>query len=155
MKKIFSLNVLLFLFKFLIAQDTTLVDDYYSNSNQLAYKIQQVDVFKYEYNNKIIGEREMKRMLMKTNDKAIIHLVQLSKEANALQYIGFAAIPLGIGGLSTLVASTLYLNNQNTGLIVSAVLFSGAITCPILSKIYRSKRIKYNRKAIKLYNQTY
>lgn len=116
---------------------------------------------RYKYQGRKIGEREMQRILMSTKDKQIIGLVQSAKDANKMQYIGFAAIPLGIGSLVALVNSVNTYpsgsyNGTNSGLVtVSVMLAAAAIACPVVSIVSKSKRKKCNREAVKLYNEKY
>ncbi|OFY85476.1 MAG: hypothetical protein A3F72_09880 [Bacteroidetes bacterium RIFCSPLOWO2_12_FULL_35_15] len=117
---------------------------------------------RYKYQGRKIGEREMQRILMSTKDKQIIGLVQSAKDANKMQYIGFAAIPLGIGSLVALAnsfntySSGSYNGTNNSGLVsISVILAAAAIACPVISIVSKSKRKKCNREAVKLYNEKY
>jgi hypothetical protein len=113
---------------------------------------------RYKYDDHYINEKMMHTMLMNTKDKKIIGLVQGAKDANALQYIGFAAIPLGIGAIYFLGKSLEYSygNRLNqSDLTLSGICLVGAIACPITSGIYKHKRTLNNREAIRLYNESY
>jgi hypothetical protein len=116
---------------------------------------------KYIYKNDMLSENQLHRLLLKTKDKQIIEQVGRSKDAHTLQYIGFGAIPLGIGAIYFLQKSgfgsySYYGNGPNNGdLALSAVFFVGAISCPIASGIYKQKRKNYNTNAIDAYNAKY
>ncbi|HEX8514707.1 MAG TPA: hypothetical protein VF868_00815 [Bacteroidia bacterium] len=135
--------------------------DYYDpnaarNQNRTETEIRPIGS-KYLYLGRKIGEREMQGILMKTQDREIVNLIQSAKDANKLQYIGFAAIPLGIGALYCLGSAFDPISgqvNQNL-LTASGLLLVGAIACPISSGIFKHKRTVNNRKAVELYNQKY
>jgi hypothetical protein len=133
------------------------------NKEQLAYgKIQQTGT-RFYYKNSSLGENELHSILLKTKDKEIVGLVGKSKDSRALQYIGFGAIPLGIGAVYLLQRSgfpPFYYqygpsNTNNGDLALSAVCFVAAIACPIGSGIFKQKRKASNRAAIELYNSKY
>jgi hypothetical protein len=117
---------------------------------------------KFTYQNNVIGENDLHRMLLKTRDKEIITLVGKSKDSHILQFIGFGAIPLGIGAIYFLQKSgfgsySYYgRSSPNNGdLALSAVCLVGAIACPIGSGIFKQKRKNYNSDAIDVYNVKY
>lgn len=128
--------------------------DYY-NPNEARTSSGKMEPYgvRYKFEGRKIGEREMQSILMKTNNREIISNIQMAKDAQKLQYIGFGAIPLGIAALYFLASS---LNNQGSGyLATSAVLVCGAISCPIISGVNKHKRTASNRRAVELYNQKY
>jgi hypothetical protein len=134
-------------------QETAVNTDYYNPNERMPLNSPKIQTYgsKYLYNERRIGEREMQGILLKTQDREIVRYVQGAKDAHLFSYAGFAAIPLGIGALVLMA-------NQQTaeGALASAVLFSAAVTVPIVaSGIYKKKRKAYNRKAIELYNQKY
>lgn len=111
---------------------------------------------RYKYEGRKIGEREMQRVLMSTKDKQIIGLVQSAKDANKMQYIGFAAFPLGIASIAFLGSAANSNGTVNSGkLAASAIFLCGAIACPIISGMYKRKRTTSNKKAVQLYNEKY
>jgi hypothetical protein len=117
---------------------------------------------KFNYRNDLISENQLHRMLLKTKDKEIIEQIGRSKDAHILQYIGFGAIPLGIGTIYFLEKSGLgtynsyYQTSRNNGdMVLSAVFLVGAITCPIASGIFKQKRKTYNSNAVDIYNAKY
>ncbi|MCE3279202.1 MAG: hypothetical protein K0S44_1393 [Bacteroidetes bacterium] len=119
-------------------------------------KITSYGSAKYIYQDRRIGEREMQGILMRTQDTEIMQHVRASKKAHALQFVGFAAIPLGIAALGFLGSSVDMYGQVNQGkLVTSGVLLIGAIACPIFSGINKHKRTSSNRKAVELYNQKY
>jgi len=129
--------------------------DYYGGPVTPKYKILNYGS-RFMYNNHTIGERELHHVLQDTKDKEILALVQTSKDAHKLKFIGFAAIPLGIASLVVLSKSVnMYGQVSNDKLATSALLLCGAIACPIVSGVYAHRRTLSNRKAIKLYNERY
>ena len=130
--------------------------DYYGGPVTPRYKIQMYGS-RYVYNNHSIGERELHRVLQETKDKELLALVQDSKDAHKMKFIGFAAIPLGIASL--VVFSNSYnprsAKFSSGKLATSGLLLCGAIACPIISGIYSHRRTACNRQAIRIYNQKY
>ncbi len=116
---------------------------------------------RFQYQGEVINERAMQDVLYKSNDKQIILLAGSAKDAKNFQYIGFGAIPFGVGALYFLtksMASSITYNNRgaNSGdLTLSAICCMGAISCPIASGYFKHKRTISNREAIKLYNAKY
>jgi hypothetical protein len=111
---------------------------------------------KYIYQERKIGEREMQTILMKTQNKDIVRHIQTAKDSHKLQYIGFAAIPLGIGAIAALASSVNYNGSLNEGyLAASGVMLVAAIACPIASGIFKHRRTTNNRQAVQLYNEKY
>ncbi|MCW3086035.1 MAG: hypothetical protein JWP12_3401 [Bacteroidetes bacterium] len=140
-----------------IAPPTETGADYYSKQND-TYKQTKLEYSGtyFLYNNRKMGENTAHSMLLQTKDKDIINLVQQSKDAHALKFVGFGAIPLGIGALYFLAQSISYTNNVNSAkLATSGLCLIGAIACPIVSGIYSKKRRIYNQEAVKLYNERY
>lgn len=139
--------------------DAGTAGDYYDPHAEIAVKgnkMETIGAAKYKFENRTIGENEMQKILMKTKDKEIINLVQSARDAHKIQFIGFAAIPLGIASVALLGNS---LNSQyqlNQGAFIGSVLcLGGAIACPILSGSYKHKRTMSNKKAVQLYNQRF
>jgi len=117
---------------------------------------------RFRYQDRTISERDLHDMLLKTNNKQIMGFVGQAKDAKSMQYIGFAAIPLGITSYIFLIKSTGIFsssggyNRFDSGdLAISAVCAAAAITCPIISGVSKSNRNKYNRQAIKIYNEKF
>jgi hypothetical protein len=138
------------------ATQSASIDYYDPNAGRVPTTIRMERVgSKYRYSGRKIGEREMHEVLLKTRDKDIIQKIQSAKDAKRLQYIGFAAIPLGIASLVTLASSQGY-NTTNQGAVTGGlVLLGAAIACPILSGVFKHKRTLSNIKAVELYNQRY
>jgi hypothetical protein len=108
-------------------------------------------------------EREIQDLLLGTNDKKIMTLIGSSRDAKKMQYIGFGAFPLGIAAL-TVAGKGLYLQSSSTGnklkirpenAVVGVLCFAAAVTCPILSGVYKNRRQNYNRAAVRLYNEKF
>lgn len=143
--------------------ETNANNDYYNPNTTQELTHKRIEPFgvRYIYEGRKIGEREMQRILMNTQDKQIVGLVQSAKDANKMQYIGFAAIPLGIGSLVAFANSFTYSNSgnyvgQNSGLVTASVFLAAAtVACPIISIVSKSKRKRCNREAVKLYNEKY
>jgi hypothetical protein len=133
--------------------------DYYDPNTQKSLhvdKMQPYGAAKYRFEGRKIGEREMQSVLMKTQDRQIVQLVQNSKDAHKLQYIGFAAFPLGIASIYVLGNSVGSYGRVSSGAVAGGLLLlGGSIACPIISGVFKHKRIVYNRKAVELYNQRY
>lgn len=116
---------------------------------------------RYLYRNNFMSENSLHKMLLKAGNKEIVYKVGKSKDAKALQYIGFGAIPLGIGAIYFLMQSQSGFYGQygisvnNGDLALSAVCLVGAIACPIGSGIFKHKRKINNIEAIELYNAKY
>ncbi|MBL7889174.1 MAG: hypothetical protein JNL24_06455 [Bacteroidia bacterium] len=120
---------------------------------------------RYRYQGHTISEREMQEVLLKSKNKQVIGLVGQAKDAKKMQYIGFAGIPLGVTSVIFLWKSTgIFSNSYNytngklfnsSDLAISAVCAAAAITCPIVSGISKGNRNKYNRQAIKIYNEKF
>lgn len=133
--------------------------DYYSPLNTTSNKIIPRRN-EYIYKNQYYNEREIQDFLLETKNKTIIGYVTKARQAKRWQYIGFAAIPLGIVGGYALGSSNTYnlngtLSTNKTLATLGGLCLAGAIACPIGSGIFKYNRKEYNRKAIKLYNDTY
>ncbi len=131
--------------------------DYYTKQDTYKQSKLEYRGAYFFYQNRRMGENSAHSMLMQTKDKDIINLVQQSKDAHALKFIGFGAIPLGIGALYFFSQSlSVYGTSVNSGkLAASGLCLIGAIACPIVSGIYGKKRKLYNQQAVKLYNERY
>ncbi|MDF2436115.1 MAG: hypothetical protein K0Q95_491 [Bacteroidota bacterium] len=136
----------------------TAAGDYYDpNAGRVVSRVKMEPYgARYKYNGRKIGEREMQEVLLKTNDKEIIQKIQSAREAKHLQYIGFAAFPLGIASFATLLGGTNQYGQVNDGALTGSFLLLGAaIACPVLSGVFKHKRTVGNKKAVELYNERY
>jgi hypothetical protein len=127
--------------------------DYYNPNAGYSEGPKKIEPFgsRYKYQGRKISEKEMQKILMKTQDKELIVLAQDAKDARALSYIGWGAFPLGLA--SAIVFSQ---PNSNAGnLAAGTVLFLGSIACPIISGVYSHKRKVNNKRAVDMYNQRY
>lgn len=127
--------------------------DYYNPNASFSEGPKKIESYgsRYKYQNRKISEKEMQKILMKTQDKELIRLAQTAKDARALSYIGWGAFPLGMASLIVLSQP-----NSNPGnLAAGTILFFGSIACPVISGVYSHKRKANNRKAVELYNQRY
>lgn len=70
-----------------------------------------------------------------------------------MQFIGFAALPLGMAG--GMVVITGLLDSQSELYLPGFTCIALAGACPIVSVIYKYKRAVYNTAAVKLYNQRF
>jgi hypothetical protein len=140
-------------------EETTSNNDYYNpggNFSQPRSLKMEPYGSKYKFQGRKIGEREMQSILLKTQDRQIINYVQGAKDAHLWSFIGFAAIPLGIGSIAFLANSVTASGTLNEGNFAASVLcFGGAIACPIISGVYKHKRKYNNYKAVEIYNQKY
>lgn len=123
----------------------------------------------YQYQGAVYSERRIQQLLLDTKNSEIMGFVSRAKQAQKIQFIGFAAIPLGIAGLVAIGSATrtTYTYNPSTGMdeyatktnnnlvALGVVCISGAITCPIVSGVFKRKRKSYNSEAIRLYNEKY
>lgn len=145
--------------------------DYYNRPVIANNKIEKWGI-QYKYHNERLTERDLYEILNQTKDKKIMTLVAQAKDAKAMQFVGFLAIPLGIASGIFFLKSTgafysssssynsSYPNRNrfglnNTDLTFSGLFLAGAITCPIISGVQKSKRNAYNHDAVKLYNEKY
>ena len=133
--------------------------DYYAGGAAQNNKI-SIRGSRYYYKNDDFNEREIQDVLLDTKNKNIMAYVTKSQQAKKMKYIAFAAIPLGVAGLFALASSTTfsYYGTQRTDnglLTLGGFCIAAAIACPITSGAYNQKKKEYNRKAVKLYNETY
>ena len=70
--------------------------DYYNPNAGSDYKIKIIRN-KYRLKDVTYNERQIQNILLETNNKKIMTLVGQARDAQKSQYIGFAAIPLGLG----------------------------------------------------------
>jgi hypothetical protein len=104
------------------------------------------------------SEKELHNFLLETKDPRIQNLVYKARDNKASQAIGFFAIPLGVTSYFMFIKSIVPGRSQadsDKATALSAVFLAGAITCPILSGISKSKRMQSNREAIRLYNERF
>jgi hypothetical protein len=135
-------------------------NDYYREASVVSTKIEQRGAGKFRHKNVTLNEREFHNLLINTKDKKLVALASSAKDAKAMQYVGFAAIPVGIAAL-LLFGKSMYLTSANTigfnsGYVAgSAVCLVAAVACPIASGTFKRKRSTCNRAAVKLYNEKY
>lgn len=117
---------------------------------------------RYSYQNKFISEKKLHLMLNDTKDRSLMALVGKAKDNKKLQYIGFGAFPLGIASIVAFSSAFTYYPNSSTiksvnqsYINLSGVLVAAAISCPVIAIVAKSKRTKYNKEAVKLYNQKF
>lgn len=125
---------------------------------------------KYSYHNVLIIEKEMWHMLLKNENEKVVKLIKSAKSAHRRQYIGFGAIPMGIlaiifmalaensipqdyYGTGTTTVTAEQQSAYNTYLALSMVSVGGMLACPAITVVSKIQRAKYNRAAIKLYNE--
>jgi hypothetical protein len=110
-------------------------------------------------NSTIIREKDMHNYLLTLNDPAITNHVKAAKRQKGLQYIGFAAIPLGVLGLiSFWEESQMFSYQRDTegqSHSVSTVLAIGGIACIGASISFKINRKRNNETALKLYEQKF
>jgi hypothetical protein len=138
-------------------------DDYYGGTaaSSPSGKIEILGS-RYRIQNKVVNEKKMQKVLIETNDKKIMNLVDQAKHAQKLQYIGFASIILGqvafvaaANSRSYNSVTMAYGSTNNGAVALSAICFAGAIACPIISINQKHKRRAANIAAIKLYNEKF
>lgn len=112
---------------------------------------------KFLYGNHIITNSQMYDAMLALRNPKITNHINLAKQQRNWQYIGFAAIPCGIGALALLDSG----NSGSTGLFdidtagdatVVALIGAACITTSITLKV---KRNKNEAAALKLYQQMY
>ncbi len=131
--------------------------DYYTGSVTTNNKIERYGS-RFRFQGEAISERKLHGVLFNSKDKQIVSLTGNAKDAKGLQYIGFGAIPFGIGALFFLtrgMGNYYYSGPSSSDLTFSAICLVGAISCPIASGIFKHKRNVSNREAIKLYNERF
>jgi hypothetical protein len=146
---------------------TTGNDDYYGGgttnttaktSTAPSNKIDIWGVNRFRTQGKMMNEKQMQSILLNSKDNTVLNLVGQAKDAKKLQYVGFAAIPLGIGAFGFLLAaainSTTY-SLDRSYVAGSAVCAVAAIACPIFAVTQKVKRNRCNREAIKFYNEKF
>ncbi len=111
------------------------------------------NAYRFRFQNSLINEREMYSIMLDTRDKELIEKVADSKHYHGLQFLGFAAIPLGIAGLACIATGGD--SNEGEYIALGAVSIAAAIACPIASGVSKKKRGDANKAAVKLYNQKY
>jgi hypothetical protein len=122
----------------------------------------------YFYQNKKIKEKQAYTMMNETGDKQIIGLIGKAKDKHKLQYIGYAAFPLSLISFVTYSSAITYYpavpgsgarpqvksinhGQQDVALGIAAL----AIACPVISVKAKFDRKKYNKQAVKLYNEKF
>ncbi len=108
---------------------------------------------RYFYHNHPVGEREMHRIMLSVHDPEVTAKVKRARSLEGLQNTGFAAFPLGVAGLALLSSSST--QEDNTAINSGVLILMTAISCPIASGIFKSKRRKANSEAARLYNQKF
>lgn len=145
-------------------KEKTITNDYYSGT-PINNKIEAWGS-RYRYQNSYRTEKDIQDVLLATKDRKIIGLVGQAKDAKNLQYIGFAGIPLGITAIGFFWKSTGIFNYTNYNytngrvfnqrdLAISALCSVAAIACPVISIVAKGNRTKYNRQAVKIYNEKF
>jgi hypothetical protein len=127
---------------------------------------------KYKCNNKWVSEDKMQSVFKETKDENLIRLVRNSNISSWNKHIGYAAIPAGVGCVVSFLVFKANLDSYNNSpnqtithqlsekeynqwLTVIGIFASATISFPVMSKIADISRGKYNRQAIKLYNEKY
>ncbi len=131
-------------------------NDYYSAAAPKQDKIVDLKT-RYHYQNRNISQAKMQKILLATNDKEIKGLIMQSRDSKKFQLIGFASIPLGLTALYCLGAAGNPANTGNSGsyLLASGLCVAATVACPIIGGIQKRKKVRYNSRAIEIYNQKY
>jgi hypothetical protein len=113
---------------------------------------------KYLYDHERLSENQLYRLLLTVNDPEISYQVKMAKRDKGFQYIGFAAAPLGMLSIFSMMAAADVhpLGNSNTPEKNASKLFIGCAAACVVSSIY----FKINRKhrsaeAVRLYKQKF
>ncbi|MFL5763312.1 MAG: hypothetical protein ACJ77K_05165 [Bacteroidia bacterium] len=122
----------------------------------------------YRFQNKKIKEKKAYSLMNETGDKKIIALIGKARDKHKLQYLGYAAFPLGIISLVTYSSAIRYthppagsgikpqvqsINYGQQGVAYGIAIVAAA--CPVFSIKAKIDRKKYNRQAVKLYNEKF
>jgi hypothetical protein len=118
---------------------------------------------RYRFNNTFINEREMQDYLMSFKDPAITQQIHAAKVEKGLQYIGFAAIPFGIGSLFSFLQDATMSGsygsdpnkNSSSRYQNAKILAIAGVACIGTSICLKVKRSQHNANALKLYHQKY
>lgn len=119
---------------------------------------------KYMYGDKVIGEGKMHQVLLSLNDVKITEQVMNARQSKAMKYIGFAAIPLGIGcALYAFRSENInYFYNRSMSAYSrerykrnAIVLGGGAVLCFGASIYFGIDRRNKNRMAVQMYQEHY
>ncbi len=137
-------------------RQTEIGADYYNGPVNQSYKIERYGNH-FRYQGKDIKEHVLHDVLYKSGDKQIIFLAGNAEDAKGLQYIGFGAVPLGIGAFYFLIRNYNFRSggSPQRDVTLAAFCFIGAVSCPVGSIYFKHKRNVSNREAIKLYNASY
>ena len=127
--------------------------DYYGDNSNGTNKMGMWSNGRFRQKNTRLTEKEAQNIFILTKEKKLVDLAFKARDARKMQYIGFAAFPLGMAGLLLITTDTSPNRGTYTmgGIICSAL----AITCPIVSGVQKNKRNEYNKAAVKLYNQRF
>lgn len=108
---------------------------------------------KYSYNNKVIGEGRMYRIMDQVKDPELIRLTTKSKKAKGVQFIGFAAIPAAIATAEFLALGLI----DEDPFFIGAGCVAGAvgIGCGVTGLTFVARHKKFRKKAVEYYNQKY
>lgn len=132
-------------------------NDYFNPGTSNSYYKIQLDRNKYLLKGTSYNEKQIQNIMLATNNKKIMALIGSARDAQKFQYIGFGAIPLGLGAFyfftNAIFAPSMQASKNY--LTLTGICVAGTIACPILSGIYKHNRNKHNRAAIKLYNELY
>lgn len=121
---------------------------------------------RFRYKGVLISEMDGQNLMNQTKDKRIIALTTKAKNARGLQFIGFAAIPLGIAAGYCLSYTQQQNYNYQTNTYsypadrqnyytLAAIFGTLAVACPVESILCKFKRNSYNQQAVSLYNEKY
>ena len=164
------LNIQFFIYLLLVVHSSSMNAqvEKAKNTNDSLTKKQDNKVYTYYnrnylYHDTLIGEMAMRNLLISTKDKEIMNAIRISKRAQGLQLIGFLALPMAVATLSCYRNirtedsnsspghSIYYDNKQYQNLTL--VFLTATVICPITAIVFKHRRLKYNRKAIDMYNQ--
>lgn len=131
-----------------------------------SFKFEQKGVL-YTYKSEVIKEKNMYKIMLGKNDSELNSVVKKAKRANKIQYLSYAAIPVGLLALESFALSELVklipANNNYGGLIstsegylVEGIIGSVATVALITTGVtFKMRNKKLKLKAVKLYNQKF
>ncbi|MFL5763311.1 MAG: hypothetical protein ACJ77K_05160 [Bacteroidia bacterium] len=106
----------------------------------------------FGYQGRKLTQPQMWDVLLSANDPKVNTLVSEAKRARRIEFCWLGVFPLSLGAIYSLDVRSF---NGNYNESIPLICFAGAIACPIISGINKSRKMKANSAAIKLYNEQF
>lgn len=99
------------------------------------------------YNN--LNDKKLQVLLLNSRNSEIIHLVKKAKKNRKREFIGFAAIPLGVAA-----AACIRSNNINPSLLkpLGITFLTASVSCIVISPVANYRKNANYKEAVKMYN---